>query len=229
MVDTRDLYREQLRVAENLLAFLASLSLALLKREDRAGLDLAAYWRGGISPGDWKDIVARCSKVFAGYEDVPLAQQINKLNIRSEKKGFGRDAIGLIRAKNDFKHDRGPSDLESMAEASEGVQMMLRRCMEALSFLADYPLRATEGPDAAGDGGPRMGGLFVDPGDGSHVPLYPFMVPITCPECETDETYFIDAWDRKRDVARMKSFEKGHTVGDPGISGSLSGWEPDGG
>jgi hypothetical protein len=48
-----------LRIAENTLAFLASVSLVLLKDQDRdeAGIDLQEYWRSGISPGDWKDIV----------------------------------------------------------------------------------------------------------------------------------------------------------------------------
>ena len=111
--DPRDLYREQLRFAENILAFLASLSLALLKVEDReeADVDLAGYWRGGISPGDWRDIVRRCSKIFARYDE-PLARAIYGLKIRSEDKGFGRDVGALIRAKNDFKHDRGPKTLE---------------------------------------------------------------------------------------------------------------------
>ncbi len=105
--DPRDLYREQLRFAENILAYLASVSLSLLREEDRkeAGLDLKKYWSGGISPGDWREIVRRCSKVFAGYKDVSLARAIQRLKIGSEQKGFGRDVIGLIRAKNDFKHE----------------------------------------------------------------------------------------------------------------------------
>ena len=54
IVDSRDLYREQLRIAENILAFLASVSLVLLRKQDRdeAGIDLKEYWRSGISPGD---------------------------------------------------------------------------------------------------------------------------------------------------------------------------------
>ncbi len=103
--DPRDLYREQLRFAENVLAFLGSVSLALLREEDRerSGIDPRSYWRGGISPGDWKEIVQKCSKVFAGYREVPLARAIRGLKIGTEQKGFGRDVIELIRAKNDFK------------------------------------------------------------------------------------------------------------------------------
>jgi len=61
-------------------------SLALLKQEDRerSGLDLKKYWSGGISPGDWREMVGRCSKVFADYRDIPLAATIQKLKILSE-------------------------------------------------------------------------------------------------------------------------------------------------
>lgn len=151
----RDLYREQLRFAENILAFLASVSLTLLREEDRGevGLDVKKYWSGGISPGDWKEIIQRCSKVFGGYRDVPLATAIRRLKIGSEQKGFGRDVIELIRAKNDFKHDRGPAGLEDMADASDEVQERFRRCMEALAFLADYPIRRVREVEADPGGG----------------------------------------------------------------------------
>jgi hypothetical protein len=79
IVDYRDLYREQLRIAENILAFLASVSLTLLREQDRekADINLEEYWRSGISPGDWKDIVGRCSRAFSTYEDNPLALLIS--------------------------------------------------------------------------------------------------------------------------------------------------------
>ena len=220
IVDPRDLYREQLRVAENMLVFLASVSLALLKERDRknANLDLVKKWSGGISPGDWKEIIQRCSKVFAGYGDVPLATAIQRLKIGTEQKGFGRDAIGLIRAKNDFKHDRGPKDLEEIMDASDEAQGMLRRCMGALSFFADYPLARAEGSDASSGAHE----VFLDGGD--RLPLYPFVSSATCSDCGTDETYFIDAWDTRKGTARLKSFERGHTRSNPGVAAGLSGW-----
>ena len=206
-----ELYHEQLRFAENLLAYLASVSLALLKEEDRekANLELKKKWSGGISPGDWKDIVQRCSKVFAGYRDIPLATAIYKLKIGSEKKGFGRDVIELIREKNDYKHDRGPKETGMITNASNETREKLRRCLEALSFLADYPPTA---PDNR------------PPGDD---PLYPFVVSSTYPRCEAVETYFVDAWDRRRNVARMKSFEKGHTFDSEDVSETLAAWTAD--
>ena len=73
-----------------------------------------------------------------------LALSISRQNIRSEKKGFGQDVAKLIQAKNDYKHDRGPTVLEDIAEASQEVQERLRRCMERLSFFGDYPIRQVE-------------------------------------------------------------------------------------
>ncbi len=252
IVDPRDLYREQLRFAENLLAFLASVSLALLREEDRAkaGIDIRKHWSGGVSPGDWKEITQRCSKVFAGYRDVPLASAIQRLKIGSEQKGFGRDIIELIRAKNDYKHDRGPFGLEDIESASNEVQEKLRRCMEALAFFTDYPIRRVEETNANSSGGfsidcvrymgdrpdfpreelllhqaPRKGGLYLDPGSEDWTPLYPFVVLTACPDCEVEETYFIDAWDRRKNTARMKSFEHGHTTSNSEVSDSLAEWE----
>ena len=202
-----------------MLAFLASISLALLREEDRekARLDLVKKWSGGISPGEWKEITQLCSKVFAGYGDVPLADAIRRLKIGTEQKGFGRDAIGLIRAKNDYKHDRGPTGLEEIMDASDRAQGMLRRCMEALAFLADYPIFRAQGPDNRDD-------LFLDPANGDRVSLYPSVTPAVCPDCAADETFFIDAWDTKKGTARLKSFERGHTRNSAETAEALSKW-----
>jgi hypothetical protein len=253
IVDPRDLYREQLRIAENMLAFLASVSLTLLREEDRekAGIYPREYWLTGISPGDWKDIVGRCSKVFAEYQNNPLALAIYRLNIRLDKKGFGHDIAKLIQAKNDYKHDRGPFVLEDIAGASKEVQDRLKRCMEAIAFFVDYPIRQVEDFNVSRSGnefflkclryvgdhpsfpqeevifhrGLRRGDLFLEQGVEDWVPLYPFIVPMTCTHCKARETYFIDSWDQRRSMARMKSFERGHTMNNPGVSESLAEWE----
>ncbi len=212
--DPRELYQEQLRFAENLLAFLGSVSLALVRENDReeAGLDLATYWRGGISPGDWRDIVRRCSKTFARYDD-PLAKAIRKLKIQVQTKGFGGDVDALIRAKNDFKHDRGPKTLESMMAASSRVGEILRRCMGALDFLANHPMRGAEDPEAD---------LFLE--TGGRLFLFPFLVSGIALGRHDGQTYFVDAWDTRKGAARMKSFERGETVESPSISEALARW-----
>ncbi len=149
VVDVTALYKEQLRIAENVLAFLASVSLALLKNEDRGktGLDLEKYWRGGISPGDWRDVLGKCSKVFAGYRDVPLATAIYKLKILSENKGFGKDVIELIRAKNDYKHDRVPRPQKTYraprTRCRKSCDAAWRRCLSSPITRCELPVSAT--------------------------------------------------------------------------------------
>lgn len=253
IVDPRDLYREQLRVAENVLAFLGSVAMVLLREPDRekAGVDPKEYWATGISPGDWKEIVALCSIAFAGHEEDALAFAIKKLNIRSEKKNtFGANVAALIRTKNDYKHDRGPVVLEDIADASKDVQEKLWRCMEALEFLTAYPIRQVEDFDVDRRGGgvilkclrytgdhpsfpqeeipfdralPR-GDLFLDLGRRDWLPLFPFMTTMTCSHCKARETYFVDSWDTRRGTARMKSFERGHTTTSAEVAEALAEW-----
>ncbi len=77
---------------------------------------------------------------------------------------------------------------------------------------------------ASDPGGAWRKDRFLDLGGNERLSLYPFIVPMTCPACETEEVFFVEAWDRRRNAARMKSFEKGHTITDSGISDSLSEW-----
>lgn len=249
--DPRDRYREQLRHAENMLAFLGSVSLAILDEQDyeRAELDLKLPWQGGISFGAWKLIVQRSAKVFRTYENHSLATAIRRLNIGSETKGFGADIAALIHARNNFHHGRGPLMEEDIIGASNEAQQRLHRCMEALSFFVQYPIRLVQDFDVdrrndefvlkclclAGDGPgfpqekvsfpkalPR-GDLVLDLGGQNWVQLYPFVVASNCPHCRYRETYFIDRWNDRKGTTLMKSFERGHTEERKDISASLTG------
>ena len=86
-----------------------------------------------------------------------------------------------------------------------------------------YPIREEKRSSADPGDEPREGRLFLDVGSGNRIPLYPFIVSRICPHCNAGETYFIEAWDRKRNLARMKSFERGHTMNDSGVSDALTG------
>ncbi|MEG5001450.1 type I restriction enzyme HsdR N-terminal domain-containing protein [Microcoleus sp. B4-D4] len=250
IVNPAQLYKEQLRVAENLLAFLGSISLALLQKQDRqkTGIDLKKYWQGGISPGHWVELVARSAKVFGTYKDDPLAEHIYRLNIGSDTKGFGSDVTALIRAKNNFKHDRGPTLEEEILKATQDIQERLKRCMEALAFFTEYPIRQVLDVNPSrcnstttlkclrfiGDhpGLPQeevilhkalhKGDLFLDAGRQEWVPLYPFINAIACSSCKTRETYFVDKWDNG--IAYTKSFERGHTESCGQIAEGLADW-----
>jgi hypothetical protein len=248
--DPRDRYREQLRHAENMLAFLGSVSLAVLDDQDyeKAQLDLKLPWQGGISFGAWKLIVQRCAKVFRDYRDHSLAADIHRLKIGSENKGFGADIATLISARNDFHHGRGPVMEDDIVEASNDAQERLQRCMEALSFFTQYPIRLVQDFDVdrrnhdfllkclrlEGDGPgflqekirfPRAmprGDLMLDLGDENWVQLYPFIVASNCPHCRYRETYFIDRWNDRKNTTLMKSFERGHTEESRDISETLA-------
>jgi hypothetical protein len=249
IVNPAELYKEQLRVAENLLAFLALVSLSLLQKKDlaEAGINLRDYWQGGISPGDWKAITARSSKIFATYKDVPLAAAIQRLNIGSEKKGFGVTAKFLVEALNNFKHHRGPAVEEDYVRASKEVEAALIDAMEKIAFFTEYPIRQVQDINArrrsekvdlrclryTGDhpGLPQeqvvfdrpltKGDLFIDLGRNNWVLLYPFITSMNCTTCKTRETYLIDKWDESRGIAYVKSFERGHSESKKDIAEAL--------
>ena len=217
IVDPREFFEEQLRLAENMLAFLASVSLALLKEQDRdrTNLELKEKWSRGISLGNWNNIIGSCSKVFAGYRDVPLAAEIHGLKISTQQRGFGKDVSGILKLRNDHAHGRGPFGLEDTMRVSDEVQRMLRRCMEALNFFRGYPMRKVD----SGLGG----GWSLDTGVGQ-VPLWPFVTDETCPGCGGDEIYFIDRWDTKKGTVHLKSFERGHTSSSDAVAKALTAW-----
>jgi hypothetical protein len=248
--DPRERYIEQLRHAENMLAFLGSISLAVLDEGDyeRAQLDLKLPWQGGISFGAWRLIVQRSAKVFGTYQDHQLATDICKLNIGSETRGFGADIAALIRARNEFHHGRGPVMAEDVVEASNEAQERMERCMDTLAFFTQYPIRLVQDFDVdrrngdftlkclrlTGDGPgfsqermsfpkalPR-GDMVLDLGHKNWVQLYPFIVASNCPSCRYRETYFIDRWNDRKSTAVLKSFERGHMEEQKEIAGALA-------
>lgn len=252
-VEPLELYREQLRVAENLLAFLAAISLSLLQEQDRGEgkLDFRRYWGGGISPGHWREITANTTRVLGSYKDHPLAEALVALRITSTKGTFGPAIQRLITAKNDFKHDRGPTIDEDIRNASQEVAVALDTCMQSVSFLTEFPIRQVTKviPDRRGvkvklsclryTGDhpglaqeeidfPRPlhpGDLYIDLGPNGWATLFPFIVARNCPHCKTGEVYFIDKWDSGSGKTSLKSFERGHTEEDGGeLSQELAQW-----
>ena len=109
----------------------------------------------------------------------------------------------------------GPKTLEDTMAASDEVQEMIRRCMEALTFLTDHPVRGLE--DSGMD-------LCLKTGEGGRLPLWPFLVSGATLGCDGEEIYFVDAWDTKKGTARMKSFEQGHTTNSTEVAQALSDW-----
>ena len=232
-----DLYKEQLRVGENILAFLASVAMSLIQEADRAsaGLDVRDIWDGGASPGHWRDIVGKCCKVLGTYKDHPLASSIVGLHITAQKRGFGAAVEKVITAKNDFKHDRGPRTEEEFESATKDLQQTLDACIKALAFFTEHPIRQVIDHDVTRTGefklrclslvGDHPGlpqeqltyrtplpkrDLYIAAAGVGWVPLFPLLVARNCPSCKTRETFFLDKWNRNKGTAMRKSFERGH-------------------
>ena len=252
IVNASDLYREQMRAAENILAFLGALCMSLLQREDRTAstIDAAKWWGQGVSPGHWREMIGACSKLFGSYVDSPLHSEIASLKVMEEKRGFGKLMHALIRAKNDFKHDRGPSPGNEMEQAVMDVGTLLSDVMSDLKFLTQYPLRLVRDMDYREDTGEMelkclrymgdhpgflqesiararpvpKGKLFVEVEPNVRYETSPFITVLNCATCRQPETYFIDTWDRSAGKARLRSFERGHTVESREIATELAGW-----
>jgi hypothetical protein len=153
-----DLYKEQLRVGENILAFLASVAMSLIQPADRAsvGLNVCDIWDGGASPGHWRDIIGKCCKVLSTYKDHPLASSIVGLHITAEKRAFGAAVQRVITAKNDFKHDRGPHTEEEFEATTKDMQRTLDACIKALAFFTEHPIRQVVDSDVTRNGELRL-------------------------------------------------------------------------
>ena len=222
-------YVEQLRLAENSLAFLASVSLALLddKRldalEQKTQGSVLDYWQGGISPGDWLTLAIHATGQLEEV-DTPIARGLVNLRLNKGKRGLGKIMRDLIKAKNDHKHDRGPSIESDYREATQQVGAQLREAYDFLSFLSvhrillvqdvnprrrsqesdvvflscmgDHPGFATE--QSVYSGNLRKGDLYLEREPDQLVPLYPFLHTSTCPQCKAREFYFIDRLDQSR-------------------------------
>jgi len=238
-VDPRERYQEQLRFAENLLAFLTSVSLALLSDEDRKQLqaDICKSWRGGISPGDWLSLLQQSAKLLKRYVDHPLASSLAELDPGQNRRGFGKELVSLVQAKNDFKHDRGPKAEADVVQRSNELRESLEACMTSLGFWTQFPVYRVRELDVERRASSRVrlqcsqivgdhpgfqqvtrfrahaltkGDLYVEVNDRLWVSLYPYIHVLTCKHCKMEEHYFLDKWDGQ--AAMMKSFERGHTT-----------------
>lgn len=143
-------YKEQLRLAENILAFLASVSLSLLKPEDRSVLRkkqqastskedcLEDFLRGGISPGDWKKITVLCKKKFAQNPTNLLEQALSRFDSKKKQNGVQLDT--LVVNKNNFKHDRGPSTDAELLIAVNAMKEHVDSIFTEISFFTRFPI-----------------------------------------------------------------------------------------
>jgi hypothetical protein len=246
-----ELYKEQLCIGENILAFLASVAMSLIQAADcsSVGLDVRDIWDGGASPGHWRDITGKCCKVLSTYKDHPLASSIVGLHITAEKRGFGAAVQKLITAKNNFKHDRGPRTEEELESATKDMQQTLDACIKALAFFTEHPIRQVVDHDVTRTGefklrclafvGDHPGlpqeeltyrtplpkrDLYIAAAGVGWVPLFPLLVARNCPTCKARETFFLDKWNCTKGTAVRKSFERGHEEETNEVVQNMGAW-----
>jgi type I restriction enzyme M protein len=153
------LYKEQLRIAENLMAFLGSLGLMLtawtgaLTTDDVNGFSpelLRGYWQSGISPGDWMEIGIRTGRLLR--ENQQHAAIVSFADIwfkgRGTKQSQFRETLQkLVTRKNDFKHDRWPQSEDEYTTAVKDIRRELQQCLHKIAFLVQYPMRLVQDSD----------------------------------------------------------------------------------
>lgn len=242
-------YKEQLRLVENLLAFLAGLSLALGSDEDPALVEaLKTNLSSGISVGHWRELIRKCTVVWkkGSLQNIPLAKQILDLHLEQVERGTGKAIEQLVRARNDFAHHRGPTAEAAIEKEVLRIGELLKEAIEATDFLCQHPLRIVKQVDvlpsglikltclkASGDhpalakeelhlqrGFPK-GQLIINCGDSHWLSVYPFLSQDICPKCGMMEIYLLDKWKFDRNQLFLRSFERGHTIESPTLSDAL--------
>lgn len=150
-------YKEQLRIAENLLVFLAAIGLSvgrlnggLKNQADITSATIRKYFGGGISPGDWQMLAYFAGKNLRGQRQFAIADSFAALWFKGssvKESDFARNTKRLVELKNDFKHDRGPKTPQELNEGSNELQKLLDECYAQLSFLVKYPIRLIQSMD----------------------------------------------------------------------------------
>jgi hypothetical protein len=237
IVDPPILYKEQLRIAENLIAFVASVTLALIdKNLLQAQLDLAKAFRGGISPGSWHDLARSGANLLLEPKAGRLGTALKSLWKQGNREThFSANVRELVQIKNAFKHDKEVLLSEQeYCEACARLADILEKCMRELEFFVQFPIilvtklnidRRTE--LSVIDCLRYMGDhpalkhervnypkplpkntLFIELENRRLETIFPFVTVQHCPACRFREIYFVDGWYGKQ--ARLKSFERGH-------------------
>ena len=154
-----DLYKEQIRVAGNILAFLGSVGLLLAvhiqKDADLSihGLSysrLREYWQGGINSGEWQSLSRDSAKAIRNDRQLAVMQSFGSIWFKGngdKESEFAKGVGELVDKRNDFHHDRGPKIPDEFVQENEVLSQRLAQCLRSLSFVIGYPIRLVESMD----------------------------------------------------------------------------------
>ena len=146
-------YPEKLRCAENFLAYLGSLGVALtqaaslsLKPGQDLKVNLVECWQGGVSAGHWIGIIRETTRALHRLSDpdrVPIPEFPSlwwKPGRKLRQTHIAETLEQLVQLRNDFHHNRGPRTPEEFECATGDIQRMLLEVLRGLRFLTRYPL-----------------------------------------------------------------------------------------
>jgi hypothetical protein len=241
LIQHRELYLEQIRAFENVMALLGSFLLAALNQEqslDHLPLSLSEIWQGGISPGGWKEVILAALPLLKNTS-MPLSniEKMERLNLSYTKRGVGKALQFLLTRRNDMFHHRWPQTEPEYMQATQEFQIQLDKFYASLHFLQDYPLRQVrviepqrgeshfkitclrytgDHPALSQEQIETQVAYPIDEMIWEYEPalffsLYPFLTVHYCESCKHREIYFIDKWQHSQKKVWLKSFERGHS------------------
>ena len=187
IADVRARYKALLNVAENTLAFLGSLGLALAAAAhalDVKTLDQArALWQGGMTIGDWQTLAYNTAKTLRthGERTGPAASDYSGVWFKgrgTKTSDFYRTVERVVGLRNDEHHDRGPVTETDYDRDGTALRDALDDLFEGLGWTVAYPLRLVERVDAQWDGGLLAETLRYT---GDHPGLQRETVPVPAP------------------------------------------------
>ena len=152
-----ELYKEYLRLAENILAFIGVIGLIVTDKNDLLSQlnnksltyqALKDMWHHGISPGNWLKMLQESTRMLRSTSQ-PIATSLARLWWRG-KKGeteIAKKFRNLVVRKNDFKHDRGPQTTVAFEEELPALRDYITMSYRAVSFLLQHPIRLVQDLD----------------------------------------------------------------------------------
>ena len=232
LISPQDLYKEQFRVTENILALLGSITLALLRDEElaRSGIKLKQIFSGGASHGKWRTL---SKKGAAELKERENKSTFVKLLVFLWDNSEWNDTVEqMVNLRDDYHHG-SDSDYEKLAQQAGGN---LETIMSHLAFLTDYPMRLIYDQNAirnsskviisslnySGDHpGLRQedseyscalikNDLYLQVESDNWISLFPYLTAYHCTHCKSRETFFLDKWTEEENCSKLKSFERGH-------------------
>lgn len=171
------LYQEQLRVSENLLAFLGIIGLSLAAGANQIATGdynelsyrrIGNKFASGVSPGHWYQIAYHSAKFIKDNLHSAFSSSFSNLWFKgrgSSLSDFGKVLKKIIEWKNDFKHDRGPKTDYQYEEMVKELNHKLEFCYDKLSFFVQYPIRLVKDMDIDWETEKRILDTLVYKGD----------------------------------------------------------------